>query len=306
MSERPTESSYHIPVLAEEAIDALRIDGVGTYVDLTYGGGGHSRPILKRMTAKGRLFGFDQDVRAAMNVPKDDRFVFVHANFRYLKHFMRYYGVHSVNGILADLGVSSHHLDEPERGFSYRVDAPLDMRMNVKAAFSAKDVINTYEADRLQQIFSRYGEVRNARTLAQRLVSERSGGEISTTGQLVATIAPLIRGDRHRYLAQVFQAIRIEVNDELGVLGEMLTQASELIAPGGRMAVITYHSLEDRMVKNFFKRGDIWGTLSSDAFGRVKRPFEEVNKKPIVPSLEERRRNVRSLSAKLRIAQKPV
>ncbi|MCB0599483.1 MAG: 16S rRNA (cytosine(1402)-N(4))-methyltransferase RsmH, partial [Phaeodactylibacter sp.] len=243
--------AYHEPVLASESIGALAIRPEGVYVDATFGGGGHSGLILEKLGPEGRLLGFDQDEDALANVPGDERFTFVHHNFRFMKRFLRLHRINEVDGILADLGVSSHQLDVPERGFSYRFDAALDMRMSRQQEKTAATVVNSYGPDALQEVFSRYGEVRNARTLAQRIAEEREHRPIETIGAFLAVVEPVVRGHRARYLSQVFQALRIEVNDEMGVLKEFLEQALDVLKPGGRLAVITYHSIEDRMVKNF-------------------------------------------------------
>lgn len=296
--------AYHEAVLASESADALAIRPEGIYVDATFGGGGHSRLILGKLGDKGRLLGFDQDEDALANVPDDGRFTFVHHNFRFLKRFLRLHRVSEVDGILADLGVSSHQLDVAERGFSYRFDAALDMRMNRQQEKTAATVVNTYEPDALQEVFSRYGEVRNARTLAQRIAERRQPHPIETVGQLVAVAEPAIRGPRARYLSQAFQALRIEVNDEMGALREFLEQSLEALKAGGRLAVITYHSVEDRMVKNFFKAGNFEGRQEKDFYGNIQRPFRVLTKKAVAPSAEEVQRNPRARSAKLRAAEK--
>ncbi len=296
--------AYHLPVLAAESIEALKINPAGVYVDVTYGGGGHARLILQSLGDKGRLFGFDQDEDALQNALPDERFTFVQSNFRYLKRFLRLHGVKTVDGILADLGVSSHQLDEATRGFSYRFDAALDMRMNQEDERTAAEVVNTYAVEALQQVFSAYGEVRNSRTLAQRIVEERKARPIQTVSDLLAIIEPLIRGQRLRYLSQVFQALRIEVNDEMGALREFLEQSLEVLAPGGRLVIITYHSLEDRLVKNFFKTGNAEGEVKSDFYGHISRPFKVITKNPIEPSEAEIEQNPRARSAKLRVAEK--
>ncbi len=294
---------YHLPVLAKESVEMLAIQKDGMYVDATFGGGGHSRLILKELGDKGRLYGFDQDEDALRNVPDDKRFVFIHNNFRYLKRFLKLHGVMSVDGILADLGVSSHQLDEASRGFSYRFDAELDMRMNREAALTAATVVNTYAAEELQRVFSDYGEVRNARTLAQQIVAQRHVREIRTIADLLAIIEPLVRGQRLRYLSQVFQALRIEVNDEMGALREFMGQVLEVLKPGGRLVVITYHSIEDRIVKNFLKTGNAEGEVKKDFYGNIERPFKIITKNAIEPSEEEIRENPRSRSAKLRVGE---
>ncbi len=295
---------YHIPVLAQACIDGLNITKSGIFVDATFGGGGHSALILNELGDSGKLIGFDQDEDAKRNLPEDDRFLFVPNNFRYLKRFLKLYGIRQVDGILADLGVSSHQLDEAERGFSFRYDAALDMRMNQQGAVTAAQVVNQYDADQLQSLFSRYGEVRNAKTLAQHIVAQRNVVEIRTIGDFLTVIDPLIRGQRQRYLAQVFQALRIEVNDEMGALQDFLQQSLEVLKPGGRLVVISYHSLEDRSVKYFLKAGNIDGEVEKDFYGNISRPFKVITKKAIVPTSDELRENPRSRSAKLRIGEK--
>lgn len=286
-------------------MDGLDIKPDGIYVDVTFGGGGHSREILNRIGSKGRLYSFDQDEDAQGNVMGDDRFTFVYSNFRYLKNFMRYYEVEAVDGILADLGVSFHHFDDSERGFSFRFDAPLDMRMNKRARMSAADVLATYSEEQLSQIFYLYGEMRNARRIASAIVARRAVSAIKTTGQFLEVVTPFVnRKQEKKELAQLFQALRIEVNNEMESLKMMLEQASDLLRPGGRLAVITYHSLEDRIVKNFIKTGNVEGVVEKDFFGRVETPLRLVNNKVIVPSEEEVLCNPRSRSAKLRIAEK--
>ncbi|MCB0571651.1 MAG: 16S rRNA (cytosine(1402)-N(4))-methyltransferase RsmH [Phaeodactylibacter sp.] len=296
--------AYHLPVLATESVDALAIRPDGVYVDATFGGGGHSRLILERLGPQGRLLGFDQDEDAKANVPDDGRFIFVHHNFRLLKRFLRLHGIEEVDGILADLGVSSHQLDVAERGFSYRFEANLDMRMNRQGGNTAAHVLNTYEPEALQEMFSRYGEVRNARSLAQRIFAERHHRPIQTAGDFLAIVEPLVRGHRARYLSQVFQALRIEVNDEMGALEGLLQQALETLRPGGRLAVIAYHSVEDRLVKNFLKTGNIDGRVEKDYYGNIYRPFGLLSRKAIQPSEEESARNPRARSAKLRVGEK--
>jgi 16S rRNA (cytosine1402-N4)-methyltransferase len=296
--------AYHLPALASESIHALAIVPEGVYVDATFGGGGHARLILAQLGPQGRLLGFDQDEDALANAPQDERFTFVHHNFRYLKRFLRLHGIREVNGILADLGVSSHQLDVAERGFSYRFDADLDMRMNRLAGQSAADVLNTYEPEALQAIFGKYGEVRNARSLAERIYAERSHRPIRTVAEFLAVVGPLVRGHRARYLSQVFQALRIEVNDEMGALQEFLAQAYEALCPGGRLAIISYHSVEDRMVKNFLKTGNVQGEQHKDFYGNIERPFEVLTKKAVEPTEAEIAQNPRARSAKLRVGQK--
>lgn len=299
-------SAYHVPVLLDESVSGLNIQPGGVYLDLTFGGGGHSGEILRRMDACGRLIGFDQDEDALANVPDDNRFVFVNHNFRYLRNFVRYYGYEKVDGILADLGVSSHEFDEADRGFSFRFDAELDMRMNQRGGLTAAIVLNTYEPERLAAIFKDYGEVENARRLAEVIVKAREYAEIRTSEEFMRVIASCVpKSKEKKYLAKVYQALRIEVNGELGALKQMMRQAMEVLRPGGRLVVITYHSLEDRIVKNFLKSGNAEGKIEKDLlFGCVNHNFELVNRKVIVPSDEEIERNPRSRSAKLRIAEK--
>ena len=299
------EPIYHIPVLLKQSVDGLDIDPAGTYVDVTFGGGGHSREILSRLGPEGRLLGFDQDEDAERNIPADGRFTFVRSNFRYLRNFLRYYGIDRVDGILADLGVSSHHFDDSERGFSFRFDGALDMRMNKRAGLTAADIVNTYDEERLANIFYLYGELKNSRKLASVLVKARSTQAVSTIGEFLDIVKPLFGREREKKeLAKVFQALRIEVNQEMEALKEMLYAATEALRPGGRLVVITYHSLEDRMVKNIMKTGNVEGKAEKDFFGNVKTPFRLVNNKVIVPDDDEIERNPRSRSAKLRIAEK--
>ena len=296
---------YHIPALLEECMDGLDIKPNGKYIDVTFGGGGHSREILKRLGDGGHLYSFDQDEDAQRNIVDDCRFTFVYSNFKYIKNFMRYHGVEGVDGILADLGVSFHHFDDSERGFSFRFDAPLDMRMNKKARLTAADILATYDDKKLSQLFSLYGELRNSHRIAQAIISKRNSGGVKTTGQLLEVVSPFInRKQEKKELAQLFQALRIEVNNEMDSLRMMLRQASELLNPGGRLVVITYHSLEDRIVKNFIKTGNVEGVVEKDFFGRVNAPLRAVNNKVIVPTDEEVERNPRARSAKLRIAEK--
>lgn len=298
-------TEYHVPVLLRESMEGLDIKPDGDYIDLTFGGGGHSREILKRLE-QGRLMGFDQDEDALVNVPQDDRFVFVNHNFRYLRNFLRYYGWGQVDGILADLGVSSHEFDEAERGFSFRFDAELDMRMNRRNCLKASDVLNGYAEEALAAIFRNYGEVENAARLAGLIVRARQSREISTSEEFFQVIQACVpRMKEKKYLAKVYQALRIEVNGELDALKEMLEQVAQVLKPGGRLVVITYHSLEDRIVKNFLKTGNTEGQEEKDLiFGHVKTDFRLVNRKIIVPSEEEISTNPRSRSAKLRIACK--
>lgn len=299
------EQFYHTPVLLNECMDGMDIQPGGVYVDLTFGGGGHSKEILRRGDEHILLLGFDQDEDAEMNIVDDNRFVFVRSNFRYLYNFLRYHKVEAVDAILADLGVSSHHLDDAERGFSFRFEGRLDMRMNKRAGITAADVVNTYEEERLANIFYLYGELKNSRKLASAIVRARSDKQIVTIGDLLDIVKPMMGREREKKeLAKVFQALRIEVNQEMDALKEMLYAATEALKPGGRLVVITYHSLEDRMVKNIMKTGNIEGKVEQDFFGRVKTPFRLVNNKVIVASDEEVARNPRSRSAKLRIAEK--
>ena len=295
---------YHVPVLAETCIEALQIQADDIIVDATFGGGGHSAIILSHLGDKGRLIGFDQDEDALQNVPKDQRFTFIHSNFRYLKRYLRLHGIREVNGILADLGVSSHQLDEAPRGFSYRFESQLDMRMNRGDEKTAVEVLNRYSARALQDLFSKYGEVRNAKTLATAIVDARAQQAIRTSGDFLALLEPLIRGQKQRYLSQVFQALRIEVNEEMEALEEFLSQSLEVLKPGGKLVVISYHSIEDRLVKNFLKTGNARGEQEKDFYGNIHRPFRLISKKAILPSEEEIRRNPRARSAKLRIAEK--
>lgn len=299
-----TVSGYHIPVMLGPCIEGLAIDPNGTYVDLTFGGGGHSREILKYLD-KGHLYGFDQDSDALANVPDDPRFTFVQANFRDFRKYLRLYGVQKVDGILADLGISSHQIDEPGRGFSTRFEGDLDMRMSSSMSLTAKEVLNTYEEAKLHKIFGIYGEVKNAKTLAQAIVSQRVMQPFSTTSgfkNFLQKFAP--RGKEFKYFAQVFQALRIEVNDEMGALEEMLLQTVEALKPGGRLVIMSYHSLEDRLVKNFIQKGKFQGEVEKDFYGNLLRPFEPVNRKAIVADAEEVQDNNRARSAKLRIAEK--
>ena len=297
--------SYHIPVLLQECIDGLSIRPDGVYVDVTFGGGGHSRAILSALSEKGHLYGFDQDSDAINNVPVDSRFTFVHSNFRYLKNWMRYHGVEQLDGLLADLGVSSHHFDEAGRGFSFRQDGPLDMRMNRQASLSAKDVIQTYNEKQLAQIFYLYGELRNARQLAAAIVRNRNIQPSNTIDDFIKVVNPLMGKSREKKdLAKVFQALRIEVNHELEALCEMLGSAIDLLKPGGRLVVLTYHSLEDRIVKNFMRAGNVDGKADKDFYGNLLSPLKPVNNKVILPDAAEEERNPRSRSAKLRIAER--
>ena len=300
-----TADGYHVPVLLDESIEGLDLKPGGVYVDVTFGGGGHSREILSRLAPDAHLYSFDQDADAEQNIGEpDDRFTFVRSNFRYLKNWMRYYGVEHIDGLLADLGVSSHHFDDAERGFSFRFEAPLDMRMNKRAGQTAADIVNTYDEAKLADIFYIYGEMKNSRRIAAAVVKARQDKEIKTTSDFLAAVEPLFRREREKKdMAKLFQALRIEVNHERDALKEMLASATELLAPGGRLSVITYHSLEDRIVKNFMKAGNAEGKVDQDFFGRINTPYKAVGKL-IIPTDEEQERNPRSRSAKLRVAEK--
>lgn len=299
------ELTYHVPVLLNESIDGMNIQSGGTYVDVTFGGGGHSKEILSRLDDTARLYSFDQDEDAEKNIVNDSRFTFVRSNFRYLYNFLRYYDVEDVDAILADLGVSSHHFDDSERGFSFRFEGKLDMRMNKRAGMTAADIVNTYSEERLADIFYLYGELKNSRKLASVIVKARATKLFVTIGDFLEIIKPLFGREREKKeLAKVFQALRIEVNQEMEALKEMLYAATEALKPGGRLVVITYHSLEDRMVKNIMKTGNVEGKTEQDFFGNVQTPFKLINNKVIVANEEEVARNPRSRSAKLRIAEK--
>lgn len=297
---------YHIPVLLHESVDGLNIHPSGTYVDVTFGGGGHSREILRRLGDDGHLYSFDQDADAEGNIPEsDERFTFVRSNFRYLTNWMRYYGVDHIDGLIADLGVSSHHFDAEERGFSFRFDAPLDMRMNGRAGMTAADIVNRYDEERLANVLYLYGELKNSRKLAAAMVKTRALKAVETIDDLLQIVKPFMPREREKKdLARVFQALRIEVNHEMDALHEMLEAALKVLRPGGRLVVLTYHSLEDRMVKNFVRSGRMDGKVEQDFFGRKLTPWRAVNNKVIVPDEEEQRTNPRSRSAKLRIAEK--
>lgn len=298
-------TTYHIPVLLNECIEALDIKPGGVYLDLTYGGGGHSKEILSHLDKNGRLFGFDQDLDAMNGAIKDKRFTFVRSNFRFIENWMAYYGIEKVDGILADLGVSSHHLDEGERGFSFRFDAKLDMRMNQRAHLTAQRIIEEYSEEQLADVFYLYGELKNSHKLASTLIKARGKQSIQTTGQLAEVLKPLLGFDRERKdLARVFQALRIEVNGEMKALKQMLYGTTHLLKPNGRLVILTYHSLEDRMVKNMVRSGNPKGKITSDIFGRTQTPLKAVNRNVIIPTAEEQARNPRSRSAKLRIAVK--
>lgn len=298
--------AYHIPVMLKESVDGLAINPDGVYVDVTFGGGGHSREILSRLGDNGHLFSFDQDADAENNIVDDPRFTFVHSNFRWLSNWMRYYGVEHIDGLLADLGVSSHHFDDAERGFSFRYDAPLDMRMNREGGKTAADIVNNDTEEHLADIFYLYGELRRARQIAAAIVKARGSKPILTTQDFLQVVDPLFRREKEKKdMARLFQALRIEVNHEMQALSEMLTSATQVLAKGGRLSVITYHSLEDRMVKNIMKSGNVNGKVEEDpVYGRKASPFNLVNNKVIVPTDDEVETNPRSRSAKLRIAEK--
>ena len=300
-----TAETYHVSVLLKESVDGLDIQPDGIYVDVTFGGGGHSREILSRLGTNGRLFGFDQDADAESNIMNDDRFTFVRSNFRYLKNWMRFHEVEKIDGLLADLGVSSHHFDDETRGFSFRFDAPLDMRMNKRAGMTAADVLNNYTEEQLADIFYLYGELKNARKIASVVVKARQDSPIETTGQLLQLTEKIFAREREKKeVTKLFQALRIEVNHEMDALREMLNSACQLLRPGGRLSVITYHSLEDRIVKNMMRAGNAEGKVEQDFFGRAKSPLHLINNRVIVPTDGELQRNPRSRSAKLRIAEK--
>ena len=300
------EMCYHVPVMLHESVEGLNIQPSGVYVDVTFGGGGHSREILRYLNNNGTLYGFDQDADAEKNIFGDSRFVFVRSNFRYLHNFMRYYGaLGNVDGLLADLGVSSHHFDDKERGFSFRFEGALDMRMNRRGGLTAADVVNAYPEEKLADVFYLYGELKMARKLASLLVKVRESKKIETIDDFLTVIEPLTGKDKgKKVLPQIFQALRIEVNDEMCVLKEMLQQTLQVLKPGGRLVIITYQSLEDRLVKNFLKSGNCEGKTEQDFYGNIKSPFRLINNKVIVPSAEEVEHNPRSRSAKLRIAEK--
>ncbi len=299
-----TAETYHVPVLLQESVDGLGIQPDGIYIDVTFGGGGHSREILSRLGKKGHLYSFDQDADAEKNIVDDDRFTFVRSNFRYLTNWMRYYEVDHIDGLLGDLGVSSHHFDDETRGFSFRFDAPLDMRMNKRAGQTAADLLNDYTEEQLADVFYLYGELKNARKIAKAVCNCRKDHPISTTAELSAVVEPLMHSEREKKdLARIYQALRIEVNHEMDALRDMLKGATKLLHKGGRMSIITYHSLEDRIVKNVMKAGNAEGRVEQDFYGRVSSPFRIVEKMA-TPSAEEQQRNPRSRSAKLRIAEK--
>jgi len=297
--------NYHIPALLTETIEGLNIHPEGIYVDVTFGGGGHSGEILKHLEGKGRLFGFDQDEDAEKNIPRNEQFTFVRGNFRYLSNFMDWYGIENIDGLLADLGVSFHHFDDETRGFSFRFDGELDMRMNKRSGKKASDILNEYSEEALADVFYFYGELKNARALSRVIVKARGEKKIITNQDFLDIIKPFFgREKEKKQLAQLYQALRIELNKEMDTLKELLLQTKELLKPGGRLVVITYHSLEDRLVKNFFKTGNFEGEQNKDFYGNVHSPFKIINNKVIVPGQEEIERNPRSRSAKLRIVEK--
>ena len=315
-----TAETYHVPVLLGQSVDGLNIQPGGIYIDVTFGGGGHSSEILSRLDDNAHLYSFDQDPDAEQNTmhsenskegsePKrfvdDSRFTFVRSNFRYLKNWMRYYGIEHIDGLLADLGVSSHHFDDETRGFSFRYDAPLDMRMNKRAGKTAADIVNNYEESALADIFYLYGELKNSRKIASTLVKARAEKPIATTQDFIKAVEPLFKREREKKdMAKLFQALRIEVNHEMDALKDMLKAATELLKTGGRLSVITYHSLEDRIVKNVMKTGNAEGKMKQDFFGKIETPFKLINNKVIIPDNDEQEKNPRSRSAKLRIAEK--
>lgn len=298
------ENVYHIPAMLNECIEGLNINPSGVYVDVTFGGGGHSRAIIKNLGNDGKLFSFDQDMDAFANRIDDSRFTFVHSNFRYIKNFLRYHNIEKVDGILADLGVSFHHFDAVERGFTFRNDAPLDMRMNQSALTDAKTIINNYDEQQLCNIFATFGEIKRPMPFIKAIVKARADKEIRTTGELLDIIRPLINPKQEKKeLAQIFQALRIEVNGEMEALKCFLEATTEVLRPGGRLVVLTYHSLEDRMVKNFIRSGNIDGNIEKDFFGNISTPWKSITKGVQTPSDEEVERNPRSRSAKLRVAE---
>ena len=308
-----TAETYHVPVLRKESVDGLDIQPDGIYVDVTFGGGGHSQEILSRLGKKGHLYSFDQDADAEKNIVADDRFAFVRSNFRYISQWMRYYQVEKIDGLLGDLGVSSHHFDDETRGFSFRFDAPLDMRMNKRAGQTAADILNNYTEEQLADVLYLYGELKNARRLAKAIVNYRSSQRIETTGELLTALGidakqensqlSIVNSQLKKDMARFYQALRIEVNHEMDALRDMLKGATELLNEGGRLSIITYHSLEDRIVKNVMKAGNAEGKIEQDFYGRISSPYRVVGKM-ITPCQEEQERNPRSRSAKLRIAEK--
>ena len=319
-----TAETYHVPVLLKESVNGLHIKPNGIYVDVTFGGGGHSREILSRLGADGHLFSFDQDADAENNIFEesgdakdysneqkakrfvdDSRFTFIRSNFRFLKNWMQFYGIEQIDGLLGDLGVSSHHFDDESRGFSFRFDAPLDMRMNKRAGKTAADIVNEYDEEQLANLFYIYGELKNSRRIASTLTNARRQKPIATTSDFISAVEPLFKREREKKdMAKLFQALRIEVNHEMTALKEMLMAATDVMKPGGRLSIITYHSLEDRIVKNIMKTGNIEGKVEQDFFGHIDSPYKLINNKVIVPSEEEQSQNPRSRSAKLRIAER--
>ncbi len=304
--ETTPNATYHVPVLYEEVLDALQIKDSGVYVDCTFGGGGHSRGILERLGKEGKLVAFDQDEDAQRNLPTDERVVFVPNNFRHLQRFLRLHRVEKVDGIVADLGVSSHQFNEGDRGFSIRFNGPMDMRMDTRQTITAADVLQTYSEAKLHKMFEQYGEVTNAKTLAKHIVTTRSNSSFKTIESFMSAMAPMVKGIPNKYFAQVFQALRIEVNDEMGALRELLEQSVSVLNLGGRIAIITFHSGEDRLVKNFFKNGTFEEEIDENPFEtkEKEKEFLIITKKPIVPTNEEMKKNSRSRSAKLRVAEK--
>ena len=319
-----TAETYHVPVLLKESVNGLHIKPNGIYVDVTFGGGGHSREILSRLGADGHLFSFDQDADAENNIFEDSgdakdcsneqkgkrfvddsRFTFIRSNFKFLKNWMQYYGIEQIDGLLGDLGVSSHHFDDESRGFSFRFDAPLDMRMNKRAGKTAADIVNEYDEEQLANLFYIYGELKNSRRIASTLTNARRQKPIATTSDFISAVEPLFKREREKKdMAKLFQALRIEVNHEITALKEMLMAATDVMKPGGRLSIITYHSLEDRIVKNIMKTGNIEGKVEQDFFGHIDSPYKLINNKVIVPSEEEQSQNPRSRSDKLRIAER--
>lgn len=319
-----TAETYHVPVLLKESVNGLHIKPNGIYVDVTFGGGGHSREILSRLGADGHLFSFDQDADAENNIFEDSgdakdcsneqkgkrfvddsRFTFIRSNFKFLKNWMQYYGIEQIDGLLGDLGVSSHHFDDESRGFSFRFDAPLDMRMNKRAGKTAADIVNEYDEEQLANLFYIYGEFKNSRRIASALTNAQRQKPIATTSDFISAVEPLFKREREKKdMAKLFQALRIEVNHEMTALKEMLMAATDVMKPGGRLSIITYHSLEDRIVKNIMKTGNIEGKVEQDFFGHIDSPYKLINNKVIVPSEEEQSQNPRSRSAKLRIAER--
>ncbi len=296
---------YHIPVLLHDSIDGLKIKPNGIYVDVTFGGGGHSKEILNRLGPNGKLFAFDQDDDALLNKIQDERFTLIKANFRFLTNFLKLHGISQIDGLLADLGVSSHQFDDASRGFSIRFSSNLDMRMNIQSSVSAKSIINDYEETQLVHLFKVYGELPQSKRIAQTIIEARIAKPIETTAELMAILGKFTpKHIAHKFFAQVFQALRIEVNDEIKALEELLTQITELLKPEGRVSIISYHSLEDRLVKNFIRSGNLAGDIEKDFFGQSKTPYELISRKPIIPSEKEIKENTRARSAKLRIAEK--